>query len=64
MNRRLIALSGLTLAASAMVFAPRADAANDAMLELLKVLKEQGTITEEAYEQLSNASKADDEANT
>ncbi|MDQ3563921.1 MAG: porin [Pseudomonadota bacterium] len=64
MNRRLIALSGLTLAASAVVFAPRADAANDAMMELLNVLKEQGTITEEAYEQLSSASKADDEANT
>ena len=64
MNRRLIALSGLTLAASAVFCAPRADAANDAMTDLLKVLKEQGTITQEAYEQLSGASKADDEANT
>ena len=51
MNRRLIALSGLTLAASAVFCAPRADAANDAMVELLKVLKEQGTITPEAYGQ-------------
>ncbi|MGH8554803.1 MAG: OprO/OprP family phosphate-selective porin [Gammaproteobacteria bacterium] len=64
MNRRLIALSGLTLAVSAVFCAPRADAANDAMMDLLKVLKQQGTITEEAYEQLSSASKADDEANT
>ncbi|MFH0344316.1 MAG: OprO/OprP family phosphate-selective porin [Chromatiales bacterium] len=64
MNRRLIALSGLTLAASAVFFAPRADAANDAMVELLKVLKDQGTITPEAYEQLKGAAQADDEQNT
>lgn len=64
MNRRFVALSGLTLAASAVLCVPRADAANDAMLDLLKVLKEQGTITPEAYEQLSGAAKADDEANT
>ncbi|MGH8555338.1 MAG: OprO/OprP family phosphate-selective porin [Gammaproteobacteria bacterium] len=64
MNRRLIALSGLTLAASAVFCAPGADAANDAMLELLKVLKEQGTITAEAYEQLKGAAQADDEQNT
>ena len=64
MNRRLIALSGLTLAASAVFFAPRADAANDAMIELLKVLKDQGTITPEAYEQLKGAAQADDEQNT
>ncbi|MBA3493516.1 MAG: hypothetical protein H0T87_05190, partial [Gammaproteobacteria bacterium] len=64
MNRRLIALSGLTLAASAVFCVPRADAVNDAMMDLLNVLKEQGTITEEAYEQLSSASKADDEQNT
>ncbi|MGH8507319.1 MAG: OprO/OprP family phosphate-selective porin [Gammaproteobacteria bacterium] len=64
MNRRFVALSGLTLAASALLCVPRADAANDAMLDLLKVLKEQGTITPEAYEQLSGAAKADDEQNT
>lgn len=39
-------------------------AANDAMLELLKVLKDQGTITQQAYEQLANAAKADEEHNT
>ena len=64
MNRRLIALSGLTLAASAVFCAPRADAANDAMVELLKVLKDQGTITPEVYEQLKGAAQADDEQNT
>ena len=64
MNRWLIALSGLTLAASAVFYVPRADAANDAMVELLKVLKDQGTITPEAYEQLKGAAQADDEQNT
>ncbi|MGH8536370.1 MAG: OprO/OprP family phosphate-selective porin [Gammaproteobacteria bacterium] len=64
MNKRLIALSGLTLTAGAVFFVPRADAANDAMIELLKVLKDQGTITPEAYEQLKGAAQADDEQNT
>jgi phosphate-selective porin OprO and OprP len=40
------------------------EAANEAMIELLKVLRENGTISEEAYEQLQSASKADDEHNT
>lgn len=39
-------------------------AANEAMMELLKVLRENGTLSEEAYEQLQSASKADDESNT
>lgn len=55
----------LSLCIAALALAtPAAQAANDAMLELLKVLKEQGTITAEAYEALSSAAKADDESNT
>ncbi|KKN15071.1 hypothetical protein LCGC14_0989800, partial [marine sediment metagenome] len=38
-----------------------AQANNDAMMDLLKVLKDQGTITSENYELLTNASKADAE---
>ncbi|MGQ0657415.1 MAG: OprO/OprP family phosphate-selective porin [Chromatiales bacterium] len=48
------------LAASAFGAAP-AFAANDAMLELLRVLKEKGTLDAQAYEALVNAAKADDE---
>jgi len=39
-----------------------AQANNDAMMDLLKVLHEQGTITAENYELLTSASKADKEA--
>ncbi len=39
-------------------------AANEAMMELLKVLRENGTLSEETYEQLQSAAKADDESNT
>ena len=39
-----------------------AQANNDAMMDLLKVLRDQGTITSENYELLTNASKADAEA--
>ena len=48
------------LAASALAVTP-AFAANDAMLELLKVLKEKGTLDDATYESLVNAAKADDE---
>ena len=39
-----------------------AQANNEAMMDLLKVLRDQGTITAENYELLTNASKADKEA--
>ena len=39
-----------------------AQANNDAMMDLLKVLRDQGTITSENYDLLANASKADKEA--
>jgi phosphate-selective porin OprO/OprP len=51
----------LVLAASALAAAAPAQAANDAMMELLKVLKDKGTIDEATYEGLVNAAKADDE---
>ncbi len=50
----------LVLAASAVAAAP-AQAANDAMMELLKVLKDKGTLDAATYESLVNAAKADDE---
>lgn len=40
-----------------------AQANNEAMLDLLKVLRDQGTITAENYELLANAAAADKEAN-
>ena len=39
-------------------------AANDAMMDLLRVLKDKGSITQEEYELLSGAAKADDETNS
>jgi len=39
-----------------------AQANNDAMMDLLKVLRDQGTITAQNYDLLANASKADKEA--
>ena len=48
------------LAASALA-APPLYAANDAMMELLKVLKEKGTLDEASYEAIVSAAKADDE---
>lgn len=49
------------MAASALLAVPAAYAANDAMMELLKVLKEKGTLDDASYEALVNAAKADDE---
>lgn len=60
LNRKLL----LTLFAASALGAGPAHAANDAMLELLKVLKEKGTIDEAAYEALKSAAQADDEQNT
>ena len=42
----------LVLAVSALAAAAPAQAANDAMMELLKVLKDKGTIDEATYEVL------------
>ena len=48
------------LAASALAAQP-VMAANDAMIQLLKVLKDKGTLDKDTYEALVNAAKADDE---
>lgn len=50
----------LVLAAGAVAPTP-APAANDAMMGLLKVLRDKGTLDEATYESLVNAAKADDE---
>jgi phosphate-selective porin OprO/OprP len=63
-NYRRITQLGTALAVAGALCTPGARAANDAMVELLKVLKGQGTITAEAYEQLKAAAQADDEQNT
>lgn len=62
-KKRVWALgSGLLISAA---FAwTAAHAANEAMQELLKVLRDKGTIDEQIYRDLLNASKADNEANT
>ena len=64
MNYRRITQLGTALAVAAALCTPGARAANDAMVELLKVLKDQGTITPEVYEQLKSAAQADNEQNT
>ena len=63
-NYRRITQLGTALAVAGALCTPGAWAANDAMIELLKVLKDQGTITPEAYEQLKSAAQADNEQNT
>ena len=63
-NHRRITQLGTALAIAGALCTPGARAANDAMIELLKVLKDQGTISKEAFEQLKGAAQADDEQNT
>jgi phosphate-selective porin OprO and OprP len=63
-NYRRIRQLGTALAVAGALCTPGARAANDAMIDLLKVLKDQGTITPEVYEQLKGAAQADDEQNT
>ncbi|MGE0386140.1 MAG: OprO/OprP family phosphate-selective porin [Gammaproteobacteria bacterium] len=48
---------------AAALSAPPAMAANDAMVQLLKVLHDKGTIDAETYDMLKAAAKADDEQN-
>ncbi len=49
------------LVTSGVVVSSQAFAANDAMMELLKVLRDNGTITNEAYDLLKNSAAADEE---
>jgi phosphate-selective porin OprO/OprP len=57
-------MSILGAAAFGLALSAPALAANDAMLELLKVLRDKGTIDQDAYDQIVNAARADEESNT
>ena len=62
MNLKHIRAASLAaLVASAVAVSTPAVAANDAMMELLKVLRDNGTISEEAYSLLKNSAQADAE---
>src|ERR687896_2650751 len=61
---RLTPILGVSLIGWTALASWPVEAANEAMMELLKVLRENGTLSEEAYEQLQSAAKADDESNT
>jgi phosphate-selective porin OprO and OprP len=63
-DKKILSLfSAASLGCATIASAP-ALADNEAMLELLKVLRDNGTITRQAYEQLVNAARADEEKNT
>lgn len=57
----LKSLLGATLIGAMAAISTPAMATNEAMLDLLKILKDKGSITSEEYELLANASKADGE---
>ena len=59
-KEKLRILSGAAILGMAAFSGPAA-AANDAMLDLLKLLKDKGSISQEEYELLSSAAKADAE---
>ncbi len=62
MNLKHIRAASLAaLVASGVAVSTPAVAANDAMMELLKVLRDNGTISEEAYSLLKNSAQADAE---
>ena len=62
MNLKLIRATSLAaLVATGVLVSTPAVAANDAMLELLKVLRDNGTISDEAYSLLKNSAQADAE---
>ena len=58
---RFKAFCGALTIASTVAFSTPALAVNEAMLDLLKILKDKGSLTAEEYELLVNASKADGE---
>ncbi|MGH8248640.1 MAG: hypothetical protein ACREUU_19700, partial [Gammaproteobacteria bacterium] len=61
---RLKALLGALIVGGFAALSAPAFAANDAMIDLLKILKDKGSITQEEYDLLVGAAKADDESNT
>jgi len=58
---KLGTLLGAVILGMALAFSGPAAAANDAMMNLLKLLKDKGSLTKEEYELLVSAAKADDE---
>jgi phosphate-selective porin OprO/OprP len=60
-KEKLRALSGAAILGAAAAFSGSAAAANDAMMDLLKLLKDKGSLTQDEYELLKAAAKADDE---
>lgn len=63
-KQRKIPVVSAALVGSAIVLASPANAGNEAMLELLEVLKDNGTISQEAHEVLRNSTLADEEKST
>jgi phosphate-selective porin OprO/OprP len=57
----LLLMVRLLLVPVAMAAAAPTFAANDAMLELMKILRDRGSLTNDEYELLVNAAKADTE---
>ncbi|MGB1799452.1 MAG: hypothetical protein ACPHLK_01340, partial [Gammaproteobacteria bacterium] len=57
----LKSLLGATMIGAMAAISTPAMATNEAMLDLLKILKDKGSITEAEYELLQNAAKADGE---
>lgn len=60
-HSRLKALSGALIVAALAFLSTPALAVNDAMLDLLKILRDKGSISQAEYELLVNAAKADGE---
>lgn len=60
-NNRIMLLCGALLLGGAATLSAPAYAANEALKDLLKILRDKGSITPEEYEQLINAAKADAE---
>ncbi len=63
-DKKILSLFSAASLGCAMIASAPALAGNEAMLELLKVLRDNGTITRQAYEQLVNAARADEEKST
>ena len=61
LKRTFLHSCGALLIGLAAVHSPPAFAVNDAMLDLLKILRDKGSLTQDEYDMLKNASKADAE---
>ncbi len=61
LNRRLKAFCGAALIACSAILSTPALAANEAMLELFKILRDKGSLTNEEYDMLVNAAREDED---